>query len=151
MLPGEPGAPGSPGSPLGPVKPEQKRISYLLRSRDEVYVSTLSIHYIQMEQNYGKNAYCTSFFVCVQMGIYLIFLQLLLFCEESLLERYAVWQLTMPSCSVVEQNFLNTNVIVISNLVHPFFCLVYTTIEKATTQYRIMVSESFGFTGPYVC
>ena len=28
-------------------------------------------------------------FVCVQMGTYLIFLQLLLFCEEILLEKYA--------------------------------------------------------------
>ena len=51
-------------------------------------------------------------FLCVQMGTYLIFLQLLLFCEEILLEKYPVWQLTMPSCLVVKQNFPNTNVIV---------------------------------------
>ena len=50
--------------------------------------------------------------LCVQMGSYLIFLQLLLCCEEILLEKYLVWQLTMPSYWVVKQNFLNTNVIV---------------------------------------
>ena len=75
------------------------------------YVITLSIHYIQMELNYGKNVYWTSF-LCVQMGTYSIFLQQLLFCEEILLEKYPVWQLTMPSCSVATQNFPNTNVIV---------------------------------------
>ena len=51
-------------------------------------------------------------FLCVQMGTYLIFLQLLLCCEEILLEKYPVRQLTMLSCSVVKQNFLNTNIIV---------------------------------------
>ena len=51
-------------------------------------------------------------FLCVQMGTYLIFLQILLFCEEILLEKYPVWQLTMLSCSVVKQNFPNTNIIV---------------------------------------
>ena len=69
------------------------------------------IHYIQMEQNYGKNAYWMSF-LCVQMGTYLIFLQLLLFCEEILIEKYPAWQLTMLSSSVFKQNFPNTNVIV---------------------------------------
>ena len=52
------------------------------------------------------------FFLCVQMGKYLIFLQILLLCEEILLEKYPVWQLAMLSCLVVKQNFLNTNVIV---------------------------------------
>ena len=42
--------------------------------------------------------------LCVQMGTYLNFLQLLLFCEEILLEKYPARQLTMPSCSVVKQN-----------------------------------------------
>ena len=46
---------------------------------------TLLNYYIQMKQNYGKNTYWTSF-LCVQMGTYLIFLQLFLFCEEILLE-----------------------------------------------------------------
>ena len=41
-------------------------------SRANICINTLSIHYIQMEQNYGKNAYWTSF-LCVQMGTYLIF------------------------------------------------------------------------------
>ena len=50
--------------------------------------------------------------MCVRMGTYLIFLQLLLFCKEILLEKYPVWQFTVPSCLVVKQNFLNTNVIV---------------------------------------
>ena len=64
-------------------------------------ISSLSNHYLQMEQNYGKNAYWISFFVCT----YLVFLQLLLCCEEFLLEKYAVWQLTMMPCLVVKQNF----------------------------------------------
>ena len=72
--------------------------------------NTLSIHYIQMEHNYDKNVKWTRFFLRVQMGTYLIFLQLLLFCEEILLEKYPVQQLTMPSCSVVKQNVLKTNV-----------------------------------------
>ena len=46
-------------------------------------------------------------FLCVQMGTYFIFLQLLLFCEEILLEKYPIQQLTMPSCSVVKQNQRN--------------------------------------------
>ena len=46
------------------------------------------------------------------MGTYLIFLQLLLFCEEILLEKYPVRQLTIPSSSVIKQNFSNTKVIV---------------------------------------
>ena len=46
------------------------------------------------------------------MGTYLIFLQLFLFCEEILLEKYLVWQLTVLSCLMVKQNFSNTNVIV---------------------------------------
>ena len=41
-------------------------------------------------------------FLCVQMGTYLIFLQLLLFYEEILLEKYPVWQLTMLSHLVVK-------------------------------------------------
>ena len=76
---------------------------------------TLSIHYIQMEQNYGKNAYWTSFCVCTNGYMYIFnffCLQLLLFCEEILLEKYPVRQLTVPSCSVVEQNFPNINIIV---------------------------------------
>ena len=52
-----------------------------------------------------------TFFVCTN-GYIFNFLQLLLFCEEILLENYPVWQLTMLSCSVVKQNFPNTNIIV---------------------------------------
>ena len=52
-------------------------------------------------------------FLCVQMGTYFkFFLQLLLFCEEILLEKYPVWHLTMSSCSVIKHNFPNTNVII---------------------------------------
>ena len=51
-------------------------------------------------------------FVCVYKWIHiLIFLELLLCCAEILLEKYPVQQLTVPSNSVVKQNFLNTNVI----------------------------------------
>ena len=54
------------------------------------------------------------FFLWVQMGTYLFIylLQLLLFCEKNLLEKYLARQLIMPSCLVVKQNFPNTNVIV---------------------------------------
>ena len=51
-------------------------------------------------------------FLCVQMGTYLIFLQVLLCCTEILLEKYPVQQLTIMSNSVVKRNFPNTNVIV---------------------------------------
>ena len=40
----------------------------------------------------------------IQKGTYLTFLQLLLYSEEILLEKYPEWQLPMPSCLVVEQN-----------------------------------------------
>ena len=72
--------------------------------------NTLPNHYIQMEQNYDKNVYLTSF-LCVEMVAYLIFLQLLC-CEKNLPEKCQVWQLTLLSCLVVKQNFANTNVIV---------------------------------------
>ena len=56
-------------------------------------------------------------FLCVQIGTYSIyFLQQLLCCEEILLEKYPVWQMTMLSCLMVKQNFLNTNVIVNYNI-----------------------------------
>ena len=68
-------------------------------------------HYTQMDANYGENAYWKSF-LCVQMGTYIICLQLLLCCPEISLEKYPVWQLTMLSNLVVKLNFLNTSVIV---------------------------------------
>ena len=51
------------------------------------------------------------FFVCTN-GYIFNFLQLLLCCQEILLEKYPVWQLTTLSNLVVKQNFLNTNTIV---------------------------------------
>ena len=71
----------------------------------------LSNHYIQMERNYGK-MHIGRVFLCVQMGTHFNFLQLLLCCAEFLLEKYPVWQLIMPSCLVVKQNFPNTTIIV---------------------------------------
>ena len=74
-------------------------------------LNTLPNHYIQLEQNCGKNAYWMSF-LCVQFNTCFIFLQLLLCCAEILLEKYPVQQLTMSSCLVVKQDFPNTNVII---------------------------------------
>ena len=77
----------------------------------ETSLITLSNHYIQIDKHYSKNAFWMNC-LCIQMGTYFIVLQLLLCYAEILLERYPVWQLTVPSSLVVKQNFLNTNVIV---------------------------------------
>ena len=50
--------------------------------------------------------------LCVHKWYILHFLQLLLCCAGNLLEKYPVWQLTMPSCLVVKENFPNTNILV---------------------------------------
>ena len=81
------------------------------RITDRNYTDMLPNHYAQMDTNYGKNAYWTSF-LWVQMGTHLIFLQVLLCCTEILLENYPVRQFTMMSNLVVKWNLPNTNVIV---------------------------------------
>ena len=65
---------------------------------------TLSNHYIQMDKNYGKMHINRVFFVCTN-GYTFHFLQLLFCCAEILLEKYTVWQLTVPSSLVVKQFF----------------------------------------------
>ena len=61
---------------------------------------TLSIHYIQMEQNYGKNAYWIRFFVCTN-GYIFKFSQLLLLCEEILLPSMYAVKVMFSSCLCV--------------------------------------------------
>ena len=68
-----------------------------------------------MDKNYGKNAYWT-IILCVQTGTFEFFCNYLKILFETFKnftwKKYPIWQLTMPSGSVIKQNFPNNNVIV---------------------------------------
>ena len=61
---------------------------------------------MQMDKHLDK-MHIGQVFLCVQMGVYLIFLQLLLCCAEISLEKYPVPQLTMPSSTVTKLKLLD--------------------------------------------
>ena len=75
-----------------------------------LYRNTNLTLFILLSYSISKNAYWMGF-LCTN-GYIFHFLQLLLCCAEISIEKYPVWQLTIPSSLVFKQNFPNTNLIV---------------------------------------